>query len=73
MKTITKTLLAAGLVLGLATVAVAGGSDGYSCSNACPLAQRANAMRSYGSEAAKVSTFAQACLNASVEKNLSRI
>lgn len=49
------------------------GSDGFSCNNECPLAQKANTLRSIGREALTVSTTVRAALAAQVERNMARI
>lgn len=69
-----KTFAALSLVLGaLALPAVADGLSGYDCSNQCPLAQRANEMRSPGLEAISVAPSLRADLADEVARNLGRI
>lgn len=46
---------------------------GYRCENACPLAQKANVHRSFGTEAVVASKVAAADLSAVVVANLARI
>jgi len=52
-----------------------GGSEsgGFSCSNPCPCAQAANAMRSSGRESIAVSASIRAIVAASVQRNLARV
>ena len=47
--------------------------DGYDCSNACPLAQRANHHRAAGSEAVAVSPVCQKDLTVAVARKLEKI
>jgi hypothetical protein len=67
----TAILAVAAFALALVPAALAGecGATGFGCANACPLAQKANAMRSYGTE----SFAARGTLADLVQKNLARI
>ena len=49
------------------------GCCGYACKTKCPLAEDANACRSFGTEAAATSKVLQEDAGSAVEDNLSRI
>ena len=58
----------------LAAPASAGdASEGFTCSNACPLAKQANVLRASGGEAVATSAIVRADVVRTVERNLSRI
>lgn len=60
----------------LALPALAGGdclTSGYRCENACPLAEQANVLRSFGTEAYVSSGIARADVSKVVVGNLARI
>ena len=58
----------------LALPAFAGETDcGFTCDNACPLAQQANTRRAAGTEAIAASTVMRADVVAQVARNLDRI
>jgi hypothetical protein len=48
-------------------------SDGYTCTNGCPLAQQANTHRASGSESQATSPVIRAALAAQVEANCQKI
>ena len=70
-----KLLLVALSAAAVAVPAFAGdcGEGGFSCANECPLAQKANTLRSTGREAMTASTALRATLAAQVERNLARV
>lgn len=71
-----KKLLAIAALAALAAPAIAGDkclTTSYRCENACPLAQKANVRRSFGTEALVASKVARADLSEVVVGNLARI
>jgi hypothetical protein len=69
-----KLLIVALSAAAVAVPALAGDcGEGFSCENQCPLAQKANTLRSSGREAMTVSTALRATLAAQVERNLARV
>jgi hypothetical protein len=69
-----KMMLVAAVAAAVAAPAIAcDGSEGFSCNNECPLAQKANTLRSTGRESMTVSTVVRAQVAAQVERNLARI
>lgn len=72
-----KKLFALAAVAALVVPAFAGGDckslSSYRCENKCPLASKANALRSYGTEALATSTVARADVSKLVVGNLARI
>ena len=70
-----KKLLAVAALAALTFPALAGEclSSGYRCENACPLAEQANARRSFGYEALASSRIARADVSSVVVSNLARI
>ena len=61
-------LLAVAAVLAAAGAALAG--DGFACQNMCPLARKANELRSFGAEGSAART---AALAAQVQKALAKV
>lgn len=71
MKHLWRWALAAVLVVGaVPAVQALAGDCSYTCENACPLAQQANSLRSYGGEATGNDA---GLLAATVRSNLARI
>lgn len=72
-----KKLFAIAALAALAVPAIAVGGDclgsEYRCENACPLAEQANSLRSYGFEAVRSSEIARADYSQVVVSNLARI
>jgi hypothetical protein len=69
-----KLLIVALSAAAVAVPALAGDcGEGFSCENQCPLAQKANTLRSSGREAMTVSTSLRATLAAQVERNLAKV
>jgi hypothetical protein len=71
-----KKLFALAALAALALPALAGGDclkTGYRCENACPLAEQANVLRSFGTEALTASAVARADFSKAVVDNLARI
>ncbi|HEX6886120.1 MAG TPA: hypothetical protein VF530_22290 [Planctomycetota bacterium] len=72
-----KKLFAVAALAALSIPALAGGDkclvSSYRCENACPLAQKANTHRSFGTEAFVASKVARADLSGAVVANLARI
>ena len=72
-----KKLFAVAALAALSIPALAGGDkclvSSYRCENACPLAQKANYHRSFGTEAFVASKVARADLSGAVVANLARI
>ena len=68
-----KKLFALAVLAALAFPAVAGDDGGFTCTNACPLAQQANVRRATGSEAVAASAVVRADVAAAVARNLERI
>ena len=66
---LVKTLGVLALGIGAVAAVAVAACDGFSCQNACPLAQTANKHRSFGIEG----SAARTALGIQVQKNLARI